>query len=763
MKSFIFSFVVIASFVLGSCSSSRQGGAPPPPATFTIGGTVSGLSGTGLVLQDNGGDSLAVSANGPFTFATALASGSAYSVTVSAQPSSPAQTCAVTNGSGTAVANVTNVQVACTTTATFTIGGAVSGLSGTGLMLQDNGGDSLAVSANGPFTFATALASGSAYSVTVSALPSSPAQTCAVTNGSGTVSANVTNVQVACTTTPTFTIGGMVSGLSGTGLVLQDNGDDNLTVSANGSFVFAKAVASGGTYNVTVHTQPSNPVQTCAVTNGTGTVTANVTNVAVTCGAFAPAFTTLHSFANTDGRNPFAGLVLATNGELYGTTQAGNHDGNDFTGTIFDITTGGTLTTLYNFCSGSNCADGQGPFAGLIQGANGDFFGTTAFGGRNVSCAGGTGCGTVFELTPGGTLTTLYTFCPQSPCTDGTTPHAALVQGTDGNFYGTTESGGGMSVGTIFKITPSGTLTTLHSFAGAEGANPFAALIQGTNGNFYGTTSSGGANNNDGAIFEITPSGTLTILHSFDGTDGAHPEAGLIQGTDGNFYGTTPNGGAQQGGCAAEVRCGTVFRITPNGAFTSLYSFCSESGCPDGQVPNAALVQGSDGNFYGTTQMGGHDGTCPKVGACGTIFKITPSGELTTLYNFCSEGGSACTDGSNPDAFLIQDPANGTFYGTTNFSGANGNNGTVFSLSVGLGPFTETRPTSGGLGATVKIVGTDLTGAVRVTFSGIAASFTVVSGSEITATVPPGAATGTVQVVTPSGTLSSRIPFVVQP
>jgi hypothetical protein len=287
MKSFIFSFVVIASFVLGSCSSSRQGGAPPPPATFTIGGTVSGLSGTGLVLQDNGGDSLSLSANGAFTFATALASGSAYSVAVSTQPSSPAQTCAVTNGSGTAVANVTNVQVACTTTPTFTIGGMVSGLSGTGLVLQDNGDDNLTVSANGSFVFAKAVASGGTYDVTVHTQPSNPAQTCSVTNGSGKASANVTNVQVTCADTPTFTIGGTVSGLTGSGLVLQDNGDDDLTVSASGPFTFSAALTSGSDYDVTVLTQPSNPVQTCTVTHGTGKATANVTNVVVACGGAA--------------------------------------------------------------------------------------------------------------------------------------------------------------------------------------------------------------------------------------------------------------------------------------------------------------------------------------------------------------------------------------------------------------------------------------------------------------------------------------------
>ena len=173
------------------------------PGTYTIGGTVSGLSGTGLVLQDNGGNNLTVSAGATsFTFTTAIASGSAYSVTVLTQPSSPAQTCVVTNGSGTASANVTSVLVACTTV-TYTIGGTVSGLSGTGLVLQDNGGNNLSVGAGATtFTFTTALASGGAYSVTVLTQPSSPAQTCVVTGGSGTASANVTSIRVACTTTP---------------------------------------------------------------------------------------------------------------------------------------------------------------------------------------------------------------------------------------------------------------------------------------------------------------------------------------------------------------------------------------------------------------------------------------------------------------------------------------------------------------------------------------------------------------------------------
>ena len=254
----------------------------PVGPTYSVGGSLSGLSSGSVVLQDNGGDDLSVSANGPFTFATKLASGAAYAVTVKTNPSG--QTCSVSNGSGTVgSANVTSVSVACTTVPTYSVGGSLSGLSSGSVVLQDNGGDDLSVSANGPFTFATKLASGAAYAVTVKTNPSG--QTCSVSNGSGTVgSANVTSVSVACTTVPTYSVGGSLSGLSSGSVVLQDNGGDDLSVSANGPFTFATKLASGAAYAVTVKTNPSG--QTCSVSNGSGTVgSANVTNVAVSCAA----------------------------------------------------------------------------------------------------------------------------------------------------------------------------------------------------------------------------------------------------------------------------------------------------------------------------------------------------------------------------------------------------------------------------------------------------------------------------------------------
>ena len=284
--------------------------------TYSVGGSVSGLTGT-VVLQDNGGDDLSVSANGSFTFATKLASGAAYAVTVRTNPAG--QTCTVSNGSGTiGSANVTNVAVTCTTTPTYSVGGSVSGLTGT-VVLQDNGGDDLSVSANGSFTFATKLASGAAYAVTVRTNPAG--QTCTVSNGSGTIgSANVTNVAVTCTTTPTYSVGGSVSGLTGT-VALQDNGGDDLSVSANGSFTFATKLASGAAYAVTVRTNPAG--QTCTVSNGSGTIgSANVTNVAVTC---------------TTNTGP-SGLVAAYGFDAGSGTTVTDQSGNGNNGTITNAT-----------------------------------------------------------------------------------------------------------------------------------------------------------------------------------------------------------------------------------------------------------------------------------------------------------------------------------------------------------------------------------------------------------------------------------------
>jgi uncharacterized repeat protein (TIGR03803 family) len=330
----------------------------------------------------------------------------------------------------------------------------------------------------------------------------------------------------------------------------------------------------------------------------------------------AQTFTTLVSFDGTDGNNAFAGLVQATNGDLYGTTYYGGANGD---GTIFKMTTSGTLTTLYSFCSESGCTDGYDAYTGLVQATNGDLYGTTYAGGAD-------GGGTVFKITPGGTLTTLYSFCSQSGCPDGEYPLGALVQAANGDFYGTTYEGGADGYGTVFKITPSGTLTTLYSFCSqgvypdcTDGEYPYAGLVQATNGDFYGTASSGGANGN-GTVFKITPSGTLTTLHTFAGypTDGPYTTAGLVQATNGDLYGTAEYGGVN---CGDIGGCGTVFKITPGGTLTTLYSFCSQGGidCTDGDTPMGGWSRPPTGISTGQHRKAGP--TVPPSAAVGRSSK----------------------------------------------------------------------------------------------------------------------------------------------
>jgi uncharacterized repeat protein (TIGR03803 family) len=247
----------------------------------------------------------------------------------------------------------------------------------------------------------------------------------------------------------------------------------------------------------------------------------------------------------------------------------------------------------------------------------------------------------------------------------------------------------------------------------------------------------------------MTPAGTLTTVYNFcvlaDCADGAVPNAPLLQASDGNFYGTTSAGGTHRGG--------SVFRVTAAGKLTTLYSFCAQVNCADGDDPQTGLIQGTDGNFYGTTEGGGTSSGCHY--GCGTIFRITPAGKLTTLHSF------SVTDGTSPSSGLLQG-TDGDFYGATPGGGAN-NGGTVYSLSTGLGPFVLARPGSGKVGANVVILGNNLKGTTSVSFNGTAAAFIVASGSEITAKVPAGATTGKIDVTTPRGTLTSNQKFRVTP
>jgi hypothetical protein len=260
-------------------------GSTPQPVTYGVGGTVTGLKGTGLVVQNNAGDDLPIAADGSFKFAKKLPAGTAFKVSIKTQPTAPSQTCSLSAESGTVgKGDVTSVVVNCAADK-FTVGGTVTGLAGTGLILQNNGGADLIVNANGTFAFPTTVDSGKPYAVTVKTQPGTPSQTCVVTKGSGTVaSTKITDVAVTCTTNK-FTVGGTVAGLTGTGLSLKVNGADTLAVPApGGTFTFATPIASGTAYTVTIGSQPTNPSQTCVVMGGTGTVGgANVSSVAVNC------------------------------------------------------------------------------------------------------------------------------------------------------------------------------------------------------------------------------------------------------------------------------------------------------------------------------------------------------------------------------------------------------------------------------------------------------------------------------------------------
>jgi len=450
--------------------------------------------------------------------------------------------------------------------------------------------------------------------------------------------------------------------------------------------------------------------------------------------AGAQTFTNLANFDGTDGSNPFyLPLVQAGDGNLYGTTQSGGAIGN---GSIFRLTPSGTLTTLYSFCSVASCADGAYPLGGLVLATDGKLYGTTSGGGTSS-------VGTFFKITTAGTLTTLHSFVSS----EAALPESTLVLGSNGSFYGTSLEGGAANGGAVFKITPTGTVTTLYSFCSqtrcSDGADPAGgALAVGSDGNFYGVTPFGGDSNN-GTVFKVTPSGSFTKLHDFSSSDGAQPWGALIQ-IGSVLFGTTAAGGSSP---ACSGGCGTIFKVTSTGVVTTLHSFIST----DGESPVGGLIQATDGNLYGTTLLGG-------TGGDGTVFKSTLAGVVTPLHIFSG------TDGEQPYDALVQH-TNGSFYGATEGGGITScpaiGCGTLFSEAVALVAFIRTVPTSGKVGSPVLVLGTGLKSATSVAFNGTSASFTA-SNNEIKTTVPTGATTGKVTVVTSSGTLTSNVNFVVK-
>jgi uncharacterized repeat protein (TIGR03803 family) len=443
-------------------------------------------------------------------------------------------------------------------------------------------------------------------------------------------------------------------------------------------------------------------------------------------GAENRALTVLYNFGGKQGNLIYpAGPAVAQgrDSNLYSTTSYG---GTFNDSVVFKITPQGEPTVMYELSSYNGCS-------GLSLGSDGDFYGATVYGGNAP------GYGTVFKITPRGKMSVLYDFTGQ---VYDAYPHAPPVQGADGDFYGTAAGDFNGDGGIVYKITASGTKITLFQFDHKDGGAPVAPLVQGKDGNFYGTTEVGGNNRNCaetgcGVVFKLTPSGALTVLHDFKASDGAYPTAPVVEGSDGNFYGTVYEGGKN-------YDHGVVFKITPAGKFTSLHIF---EGGADGEAPQTALVQATDHNFYGVTLGGGQSNM-------GTVYKITTKGEYSVIYSFDS------TTGAYPSTAPIQH-TNGKLYG---FAGEGGafNYGTFYSLDLGLRPFACLVSTSGEAGKLVGILGQGFTGTTSVSFHGtVARKFKVVSDTYLTTTVPNGATTGFVTVSTPGGKLRSNKKFRV--
>jgi len=408
-------------------------------------------------------------------------------------------------------------------------------------------------------------------------------------------------------------------------------------------------------------------------------------------------------------------IAQGRNGQLYTASPGGGN------GKAFSFTTSGAVTLRRSF----NGTNGGEPYGGLNLGTDGQYYGATQLGGTN-------GLGTVFKMTAGGGLTTLYNFTGGS---DGGYPWTAPIESAAGAFYGVTR---GVypytsNYGTVYKITSAGSLTTRHQCTSADGAWPTGQLVQAKDFYFYGTTQGGGAFGK-GTIFRISASGDFKVLYSFDGTTASTPIAGVIQGSDGNFYGT-----------ALEPANGAIYRFSLTSGFSLLYTF---SGASDGGSPYGGLVQATDGNLYGGTYWGGSANG-------GVLYRIALDGTYTVIH----DGDS--TSGTGQQAPLFED-TDGLLYSATS-GGGSGGRGVIYSIDIGQKAFLRYLPIYGKVGRQVQILGQGFTSGSTVAFNGIAAKFTAVSSTFLTATVPSGATTGYLTVTTPSGVMKSDKVFVVHP
>jgi uncharacterized repeat protein (TIGR03803 family) len=463
--------------------------------------------------------------------------------------------------------------------------------------------------------------------------------------------------------------------------------------------------------------------------------------------AYAQTYSVLYDFGNRSGDplSPVAGLTQGEDGALYGTSEFGGASAVGG-GTVFKITPAGEMRVLYSFCSQSNCADGQYPIGGLTLRPDGHFLGTTAGGGNS-------GNGTIFDITQSGELTKLYDFTGKL---DGSAPEAPPITGPDGSFYGTTSvQGASSNCGTVYKIAGPGTggFKLLDDFSSPGGCTPIAPVVLGADANLYGTTAAGGgAGVGNGVIFQMTPAGVLNLLYFFSGgTDGALPLAALVQANDGNFYGTTF-------GSPLLTIPASVFKMTRTGTFKTLHTL---NGTTDGANVRAGLVEATDGNFYGAAGQGGTSTNCNN--GCGTLYRVTTNGSYSVLHNFDGTQGSDASgtpfQHTNGELYGVTF-GGGT---GSNVSCGTGGCGVLYSWNAGLPAFVNLVPYAGKVGSTVGFLGQGFTSSTTVSFNGTPATATVVSGTYLRTTVPSGATTGFVTVTTTGGTLTSNKQFVVTP
>jgi uncharacterized repeat protein (TIGR03803 family) len=345
--------------------------------------------------------------------------------------------------------------------------------------------------------------------------------------------------------------------------------------------------------------------------------------------ARAQSYSVLYAFCAqpncADGATPNPNLVVDSKGNVYGTTQGG---GPDLDGDVFEISPTGVEKLMYGFNSIPN---GYLPKGSVIQDGNGNFYGTTSLGGEATtvhSLCYASGCGLVYELSPTGVETVLFDFfdVKKGKEYDGFQPYGSLLRDSNGNLFGTTAGFGAKTAGSVFELAANGAEGILHWFGSDahDGRFPNAGLVMDSEGNIYGTTSVGG-HYSGGTVFEINAAGVESVLYSFGKRktvpNGIGPSSGLLLDGKGNLYGTTLSGGSSTN---CDGGCGAVFELTPGGVETAIYSF---QGTPDGMSPKGSLIMDGAGNFYGTTEYGG-------VYGAGTVFKLSPGGVETVLYSF---------------------------------------------------------------------------------------------------------------------------------